>query len=186
MTRRLYAHLYVKGDVKDDVIRFSWLDTVDLWRYVDLSVTVDWSHRVVKFSGKGYVILLRIFALDTNAGDVYVDHITTNVRDVYGGVGPLTVQKYAHVDAAVNDEGLICSVNNDYRQLVQFRATLGAAGEIRLEASPNGTDWFTLWSKTLDEADSYCDWDFVAFPYFRVYVPTTGIDITIDVRAVYV
>jgi len=95
-----------------------------------------------------------------------------------------TLEASGSVAAGANDEGLKVQINNDYRQLVQFRATLGAAGEIRLEASHNGTDWFLLWSKTLAEAGSYCDWDFCAFPYFRVNVPTIGIDIAIDIRAV--
>ena len=88
------------------------------------------------------------------------------------------------VIAVDNTSGLTVSINNNWRTLVQFRATLGGAGEIYLDASPDGVNYFNLWSKSLSEAGSYCDWDFCAFPYFRVRVPTTGIDIAIDVRAV--
>jgi len=88
------------------------------------------------------------------------------------------------VTAGNNTSGLIVPINNDWRTLVQFRATLGGAGEIYLDASPDGINYFNLWSKSLSGAGSYCDWDFCAFPYFRVRVPTTGIDIAIDTRAV--
>jgi len=88
------------------------------------------------------------------------------------------------VIAANNTSGLNLSINNDWRTLVQFRATLGGAGIIYLDASLDGVNYFNLWSRSLSEAGSYCDWDFCAFPYFRVRVPTTGIDVAIDVRAV--
>jgi len=88
------------------------------------------------------------------------------------------------VTAASNTAGLAVAINNDWRTLVQFRATLGGAGTVILEASPDGENYFFLWSKSLTAAGSYCDWDLCAFPYFRVRVPTTGIDIAVDIRAV--
>jgi len=88
------------------------------------------------------------------------------------------------VTAAENTAGLAVPINNGSKTLVQFRVTLGAAGEIRLEASPDGVNYYLLWKKTLEAAGDYCDWDFVAFPYFRVNVPTTGIDIEVEIRAV--
>jgi hypothetical protein len=88
------------------------------------------------------------------------------------------------INAADNTDGLTVSINNDWRTLVQFRVTLGAAGTIILEASHDGTTYFELWRKTLTAAGSYCDWDLVGFPYFRVRVPTTGIDIAINCRAI--
>jgi len=119
----------------------------------------------------------------TNTGRVWFDAVTTSftslvwhVKDVVDSSGSKT---------AAEPGGLQVSINNDYRQLVQFRATLtDGGGEIRLEASHNGIDWFILWTKTLPEPGSYCDWDLCAFPYFRVNVPTTGIGIAIDIRAV--
>jgi len=147
------------------------------------TLTVDWGFYSQAYRSKK--ILRRIFFLApaANVGDIYLDFITL----IFPGLsfeGPDVETASGSILAAENTAGLQVSLNNDYRQLVQFRATLGAAGEIRLEASHNGADWFLLWSKTLDEADSYCDWDFCAFPYFRVNVPTTGIDIAIDLRAV--
>jgi len=184
--KRVALTVQIKGEVAGDIVRIAWYDSVGTWRTKDLTVTTAWTLNNFDLAGDRKMLLFRVSAPDANAGSVWVDDFHTYIRDVYGGVGPLAVEEYSGVTAAANTEGLTCSVNNDYRQLVQFRATLGAAGEVRLEASHNGTEWFTLWVKTLDEAGSYCDWDFIAFPYFRVYVPTTGIDIEVNVRAVYV
>jgi len=121
---------------------------------------------------KNVTVVSALPAGDDNIGDVDVVSLESAV---------------AASDAVVavnNTSGLTVSMNNNWRTLVQFRATLGGAGEIHLDASPDGVNYFNLWSKSLSEAGSYCDWDFCAFPYFRVRVPTTGIDIAIDIRAV--
>jgi len=76
------------------------------------------------------------------------------------------------------------SLNNDFRTLIQFAVSTSAAADVYLEASPDNINWFILWSKL--DVTSYCDWDFIAFPYFRVRIPTTGIDIKIWIRAVKV
>jgi len=76
------------------------------------------------------------------------------------------------------------SLNNDFRTLIQFAVSTSTAADVYLEASPDNINWFTLWSKL--DVTSYCDWDFIAFPYFRVRIPTTGIDIKIWIRAVKV
>jgi hypothetical protein len=88
------------------------------------------------------------------------------------------------VAAANNTAGLSVSVNNDFRDLIHFRATLGGAGNIYVEASFDGSNWFTMWSKSLTAAGTLCDWELCGAPYFRIRVPTTGIDIAINVRGV--
>jgi hypothetical protein len=88
------------------------------------------------------------------------------------------------VNAASNTAGLSVSINNDFRDLCHFRVTLGGAGDIYVESSPDGTSWYTMWTKSLTAAGTFCDWEIVGFPYFRIRVPTTAIDIAINIRAI--
>jgi len=88
------------------------------------------------------------------------------------------------VAAASNTAGLAVSVNNDFRDLIHFRVTLGGAGNIYVEASFDGTNFFTMWSKSLTAAGTLCDWELCGAPYFRIRVPTTGIDVAINIRGV--
>jgi len=70
------------------------------------------------------------------------------------------------------------------RSLIEVFCKSTAATDFTLEASPDNVEWATLWSKSLAAEGKYCDWDFCAMPYFRVRVPTTGIDIDTWIRAV--
>jgi len=146
-------------------------------------LTTEW--KIYSFRPTTHKIVKDVFfgAPPINVAPVYIDAISSHTKITMVPIVE-TIENSDSISAADNTAGLQVALHNDYRQLVQFRATLGAAGEIRLEASHNGADWFLLWPKTLDEAGSYCDWDLCAFPYFRVNVPTTGIDIAIDLRAV--
>ena len=101
-------------------------------------------------------------------------------------VTPLTVENSGSISASENTDGYSLSVNNNYASLVEFAVSLGGAGEIQVQTSPNNSDWFTLWTKSLSSAGSYADWLHVAFPYFRINVPTTGIDVSIWIRCVQV
>jgi hypothetical protein len=88
------------------------------------------------------------------------------------------------VAAANNTTGLSVSINNDFRDLIHFKATLGGAGDIYVETSFDGLNWFTMWSKSLTAAGTLCDWELCGASYFRIRVPTTGIDVAIDIRGV--
>jgi len=101
-------------------------------------------------------------------------------------ITPLVVANSGSITASENTGGYSLSVNNDYASLVEFAVSLGGAGEIQVQTSPNNSDWFTLWTKSLSSAGSYADWLHVAFPYFRINVPTTGIDVSIWIRCVQV
>jgi hypothetical protein len=138
------------------------------------------THKLVSF--------IRFQALSTNAQPLWVDEINveapllqdvgtiTDIRDAVSASGSIT--------AVNNTAGFSVAINNDWRTLVEFRVTLGGAGTINVQVSFNGTDYYTVWSYSLSAAGTYVDWDLCAAPYFRINVPTTGIDVAIDIRAI--
>jgi len=179
----LKVNFTAKAEIAGDMIGAYVVFIDDTSEVASFNLTVDWRFYTAEFTIAKPVRYLYFGTPVTNAGKVWFDAVATSFTSLTWHVKDV-VENSGSIIAAENTAGLQVNLNNDYRQLVQFRATLGAAGEVRLEASHNGTDWFTLWTKTLDEAGSYCDWDLCGFPYFRVNVPTTGIDINIDIRAV--
>jgi len=119
-------------------------------------------------------------ALSTRASESTLSALHTRLGDIFTGA----VSADGSIAAADNIAGFNVYVNNDFRTLVEFRCTLGGAGDIEVQISFDGTTYYTLWTKSLTAAGTYADWDFVAAPYFRINVPTTGIDVEIDIRAI--
>jgi len=113
-----------------------------------------------------------------NSGAIHLDNLSVSDR--------LTAQNTAHdsVAAGVGAPGLTVQIYNPYMHLAQFLAHLTGAGEVYVEASPDGANWGTLWSRSFTAEAWYCDWDFCAMPYFRVRVPTADIGKEIWIRAV--
>jgi len=175
--------LLAKADRAGDVVE-CYLEFTDgtTEAYME-SLFVEWYPIYCFFKTKKTSRRLFFQAPKGNVSDIYIDFV--NLVSPALAFETIDAVTSSGSKTATEPGGLQVSINNDYRQLVQFRATLiDGGGEIRLEASHNGTDWFPLWTKTLPEPGSYCDWDFCGFPWFRVNVPTTGIGINIDIRAV--
>jgi len=121
-------------------------------------------------------------------GGVTIEHPKTaeNLLPVHlkkdAKIEPLKAE--GSITAAANTEGFGVSLHNDFRTLCHFFVVLGAAGTIEVQSSMDGTTWHTMWTKTLTAAGTFNDWEFVGHPYFRIWVPTTGIAIEIGIRAI--
>ena len=101
-------------------------------------------------------------------------------------ITPYEAETSGEIAAAENTSGYTLTLNKGYAQLVQFMVYVGGAAEIHIMTSPDDANYATLWTKSMTSAGWYTDWDFNAFPYFAVSVPTTDIDVKIWIRAVQI
>ena len=103
-----------------------------------------------------------------------------NISAQVGAVG--------NVAAAGNTAGLTVSLDTDFRTVIEVKYSCGAAADFVLEASDDGTDWFT--------ADTFSETAAVAVGservrgynsarrHVRLTSPTTGIDLAFEIVAV--
>jgi len=172
------------------LIRIYFAFSDDTLEYHEFTGTGRWEFAVAEPTSTGkrltHIYLIPQTANQTYYVDLFSSHVKAQIVPFDIRVAELKdrVATSGSIAAADNTAGLTISLNNDWRTLVQFAVIVGGAAEIHMQASPDNTNWFTLWTKSLTAAGNYCDWDFVGFPYFRINVPTAGIDIDIWIQAV--
>jgi len=97
---------------------------------------------------------------------------------------PSEITASSSVTAEDNTSGLAVAMDTGGRKLVHWHVELGGAGQAIVQVSDDGSTWLnTANSITLSSAGSWDDWDFIGFKYVRVYVPTTGISVSIRLSA---
>jgi len=88
------------------------------------------------------------------------------------------------ITASENTAGFAVDLDTSGRKLVHWHVELGGAGQAIVQVSDDGSTWLNTYNSiTLSAAGSWDDWDFIGFRYVRVYVPTTGIDVSIRISA---
>ena len=94
------------------------------------------------------------------------------------------VSASASISASENINGLEVVLEKKGRPFVNIYYGLGGSGELAVDVSIDGSTWRTLYSFIFTEpaSDIIIDQGIV-YPYIRVRVPTTGIDVVLEVVA---
>jgi len=200
LIRAKYFNLYfmARTDTEDSVLRVGLQYIKDDTLYLELSdVTIpvanEWVYVGIKYDITDTCRRIS-FENMTDGSNIWVDAIQFTLgaeRLVYQAekdrtITPYEVETSGEIAAADNTSGYSLKLNKGYAQLVQFMVYVGGAAEIYINTSPNDVNYATLWTKSMTSAGWYTDWDFNAFPYFQISVPTTGIDVKIWIRAVQI
>lgn len=87
------------------------------------------------------------------------------------------------IAAASNTSGLEVALDTGGRPYVEVFVSTSDAATIEIYASTDGATWRLIETVTLSSAGTYHDGWFNAYRWVKVKVPTTNIDITIEITA---
>jgi len=93
------------------------------------------------------------------------------------------VSAYGSIASGDNTAGFSVSLEVAHRSHVEVWCKLGGAGDIKVYGSRNGTDWRLVDSASLSAAGEWHKGYLNGYPHIKVEVPTTGIDVEIEITA---
>jgi len=93
------------------------------------------------------------------------------------------VSTYGSIASGDNTAGFSVSLEVAHRAHVEVWVKLGGAGDIKVYGSRNGSDWRLVDSDSLSAAGEWHKGYLNAYKYIKVEVPTTGIDVEIEITA---